>query len=62
MGFGKAFALSLIIYIALNFVFGMLAALLGTGIDVYFNNLTSAFLITSIGAFLPVQSLKEMAP
>ncbi len=54
MGFGKAFALSLIIYIALNFVFGMLVYLLGAGIDQYFNLLTSDPMFFIFSLFAPV--------
>lgn len=54
MGFGKAFGLSLIIYIALNFVFGMLIALLGTGIDLYFAALASAPMTFVASLFNPI--------
>jgi hypothetical protein len=54
MGFGKAFALALIIYIALNFVFGMLVYLLGAGIDQYFNLLTSDPMYFIYSLFAPI--------
>ncbi len=41
MGFGKAFGLGFLIYVALNFVFALIGALLLNQIDVYFGLITT---------------------
>ncbi len=54
MGFGKAFGLGLIIYVALNFVFALITALVGGTIDAYFATITTNPL-TFIGSlFSPI--------
>jgi hypothetical protein len=54
MGFGKAFILGLVIYIALNFVFQLIGALLLGTLATYFGFLTTDPLYFIYGLFAPI--------
>lgn len=54
MGFGKAFGLGFLIYVALNFVFALIVALLAGTIDLYFSGITTYPLVFISSLFAPI--------
>ncbi len=61
MGFGKAFGLGLLIYVALNFVFALIVALLLNQIDTYFGLITTDPMAFISGLFAPILILPGTA-
>jgi len=61
MGFGKAFGLGLLIYVALNFVFALIGALLANQIDVYFGLITTDPMTFISSLFAPILILPGIA-
>jgi len=54
MGFGKAFGLGFLIYVALNFVFALIVALLLDQIAAYFTGITTYPLVFISSLFAPI--------
>jgi len=61
MGFGKAFGLGLIIYVALNFVFALIVALVAGTIDIYFGSISADPLAFISSLFAPILILPGVA-
>ena len=54
MGFGKAFGLGFLIYVALNFVFALIVALLAGTIDLYFSGIITYPMVFISSLFIPI--------
>ncbi len=61
MGFGKAFGLGFLIYVALNFVFALVGALLANVIDLYFSGITTDPMGFISSLFAPILVLPREA-
>lgn len=61
MGFGKAFGLGLVIYVALNFVFALIIALVAGLIDAYFTAIAADILAFIGSLFSPILILPGQA-